>query len=155
MFGQVIDVVRLFANALEDEFSSVGGVTEEVVHETKPLDNTLNPSNGINFNIWDGDVTDLEHHFNKHGQDFGISSPEDYLNLADQFFKKGYDEKLPMLEYPNGGEIGIYDAQTNSYGIYTSEGKIISFYKPTSSNYFQRQVENAVNRGGKIINPLK
>jgi len=92
--------------------------------------------------------------FTRHGTDFSAASPEDYANQANQFYQRAQQEKLPAIEYPNGGEIGIYDPASNTFGIYNPNGMTKTFYKPTSPTYFQRQIDTYVPRGDGIINPL-
>ncbi|HXT08144.1 MAG TPA: hypothetical protein VN715_14540 [Roseiarcus sp.] len=46
----------------------------------------------------------------------------------------GYQRKVQ----PDGSEY-IYEPKTNTFGMYTIDGKTITFYKPTSKNYFNDQ----------------
>lgn len=99
------------------------------------------------------DVERFKWHLSKHKDDFGAKSANDYARRAQKFRIKGIKEKLPTLKYPKG-EIGIYDPKTNTFGIYRPDGKTITFYKPTSLTYFQRQIDEYLPQGGRIINPL-
>src|SRR5262249_688789 len=86
--------------------------------------------------------------------DFGANNWDDYANQANQFYQKFQSDKLPAIKYPNGDEIGVYEPSTNTFGIYTSEGKTITFYKPTSPTYFEREIQDVISHGGSIINTL-
>jgi len=52
-----------------------------------------------------------------HGDDFDTTSPEDYATQANNFYQKALTEKLATIEYPNGGELGIYEPATNTFGL--------------------------------------
>lgn len=92
-------------------------------------------------------------HYDDHGKDFGTTSPKDYAKQANNFHQRYKIEKLPAFRYPNG-EIGVYDPKTNTYGLYTSNGKTITYYKPTSPTYFERQINTYIPKGGEVINPM-
>lgn len=92
-------------------------------------------------------------HFNRHKDDFGAKSGKEYAQKAQEFRQKAIKENLPSIEYPNG-QMGMYDKATNIFGIYTKEGKTITFYKPTPKNYFQGQIDKYIPLGGKIIKSL-
>jgi hypothetical protein len=70
------------------------------------------------------------------------------------FLARGLEEGLPMFEYPNGGELGLFEPKTNTFGVYNPDGTTSTFFKPTSPTYFERHMKDAVNRGGRVINPL-
>ena len=80
----------------------------------------------------------FEKHFEKHGSDFNATSPEEYASKANEFLEYAKQNKLPMIEYANGAEIGAYDPATNTYGLYNADGTTKTFYKPTSATYFER-----------------
>ena len=97
----------------------------------------------------------FQRHFDKHGADFNATSPEDYASKAQDFYTQGLEEKLPSIEYPNGGEIGIYDPVTNSFGVYNPNGTTTTYYKPTNGlQYYIDEVEDVISNGGKVINEL-
>ncbi len=100
-----------------------------------------------------GNAKTLQDHFERHGDDFNSESAEEYANQAQEFRLRAITEKLPALEYP-GGEIGTYDPETNTFGVYNTDGTTATFYKPPSKNYFQNQINKYVLRGGRVINPL-
>lgn len=98
------------------------------------------------------DIAEFENHWEDHGDDFNAQSPEDYADQANQFYQRAQAEKLPTLETTDGW-IKTYDPQTNTWGIYNPEGKTESFYKPTSPTYFERQTQDVLARGGRIVYP--
>lgn len=73
--------------------------------------------------------------------------------MANDFYKRFKVEKLPALRY-SSGEIGVYDPKSNIYGLYDKNGRTITFYKPTSPTYFERQIEKQISKGGEVINKL-
>jgi len=106
---------------------------------------------------WGGDLKNLTTHFDEHGVDFGTTSAEDYASQASEFLDYARQNNLPMVEYPNGGEIGAWDPATNTFGVYNADGTTASFYKPTSPTYFQRQIDYVMSNtadGGRVINPM-
>lgn len=101
----------------------------------------------------------LKNHTERHAADFGIdpeseTAMKEYATKADEFFQKFQSENLPAIEYPNGGEIGVFEPETNTFGVYNAKGQTQSFYKPTSSTYFERQIDYVNNNGGRVINQL-
>jgi hypothetical protein len=131
------------------EFAPKDTVTDAAASET------ASSSEGDIFKTW-GNIDTLLRHLRDHTADFGLttSDAEGYVKQANDFFTCFQEEKLPAVEYSNGGEIGVYDPQSNTFGVYNSDGTTQSFYKPTSPTYFQRQIDKALEGGGKIINPL-
>lgn len=104
--------------------------------------------------MWaDDDLEEFGGHFNKHRKDFGAKDWNDYARQAQDFYKKGLEEKFPAVE-TRDGYVKMYDPKTNSFGVYNPEGKATSFYKPTSPTYYKRQVGIELGKGGRMINPL-
>lgn len=75
------------------------------------------------------DPNTLEDHYERHGGDFGAESEEDYAQQAHEFY--GNKDILPTKYDSPAGKVRIYDPETNTLGVYTNDGKSISFYKPT------------------------
>ncbi len=61
--------------------------------------------------------------------------------------------KYPRIEYVNGEKTAIYDPESNTFGSYNADGSTRTFFKPTSSKYFQKETDDAINDGGELINP--
>ena len=75
--------------------------------------------------------------FNRHGKQFNSTSSQDYARKAQEFYKNRMDYQRKTDEH---GVTRIYDAETNSFGSYNSQGKTITFFKPSQrQRYFDRQ----------------
>ena len=75
------------------------------------------------------DPNSLPGHFSDHGAEFGAQSEEEYAEMAQQFRKR--ENELPVKDDVINRRVRIYDPETNTLGVYTEDGKTISFYKPT------------------------
>jgi RHS repeat-associated protein len=89
-----------------------------------------------------GNPETLAPHFKKHGKDFGAKSADDYARQASEFLRRSQAERLPT-KIDNTGVIRAYDPKTNTFGSYNADGTAITFYKPTSRTYFDRQPGSA------------
>lgn len=78
-----------------------------------------------------------QRHFRDHGADFGSQSVEDYEQGAENFLKDAQEKGYPARVDANG-RIRVYDPATNTFGVYDSDGSIVSYYKPSSSTYWDR-----------------
>ncbi len=72
-----------------------------------------------------------------HAPDFGASSEQEYAKQAYQFFadadSRGYDVKVA------GRTIRVFDLATNSFGSYSADGAVKTFFKPRVPNYWALQ----------------
>lgn len=126
-----------------DTLPEEGGIGEEPAYEDMTSPETwANP-----------DIIEFEDHYFKHYKDFGDISPEEYGTQANELYQRGLQENLPTVETSQGYS-KVYDPQTNSFGVYDPDGKTATFYKPTSPNYYPREVEKIVGEGGRVVNPL-
>ena len=81
----------------------------------------------------------LQDHFDRHGPDFNSQSPEDYARQAQEFFKRGVDERLPT-KVDTDGTIRIYDPDTNEFGAYNADGTTRTYFKPDDGiDYWNKQ----------------
>ncbi|MGH8960807.1 MAG: hypothetical protein ACRDWT_06300, partial [Jatrophihabitantaceae bacterium] len=80
----------------------------------------------------------LARHFKDHGHDFGAASSTDYANRAVHFFEQGIAGGLPR-KIDEFGTIRLYDPASNTFGSYSSDGTILTFFKPSSPTYWLRQ----------------
>ena len=64
-----------------------------------------------------------------------------------------HQDKLPAVR-DSDGTIHMYDPETNTFGSYNKDTTTRTFYKPYQADYFSRQIDKTLGRGGKIINPL-
>ena len=85
------------------------------------------------------DSRTLKKHFEDHGADFGSTSAEHYAQQASDFFDRAVTENLPTKIDPDDGRIRFWDPTTNTFGSYTPDGETITYFKPTSPTYWERQ----------------
>ncbi len=85
-----------------------------------------------------GNPSTLQRHFRDHGADFAASSADDYARMADDFFVDAQRRGLPT-KIDSDGVIRVYDPSTNTFGAYNPDGTTRTFFKPTSSTYWDRQ----------------
>lgn len=82
----------------------------------------------------------LKDHFDRHAKAFYINDEATYENQAHQFYlnRNKYQTKVD-----ENGTIRVYDSQTNTFGVYNSNGKTITFFKPRhGQRYFDSQPGN-------------
>jgi len=75
-------------------------------------------------------------HFSKHSSDFSYGSEDEYEEAADDHYanRGSYQSKV------SGGKTYVYDDSTDTIGVYTAAGKVITFFKPCHNN--QSKVDN-------------
>jgi hypothetical protein len=78
-----------------------------------------------------------QRHLRDHGADFGSTSVEEYEQSADNFLQEAQENNYPARADADG-RIRIYDPNTNTFGVYDSDGTIVSYYKPSSPTYWER-----------------
>jgi hypothetical protein len=130
-FAPTIRDIRLFkpttvAHASTRPVSRVGEAVT-VVHPVLPGSNET----------WANPAT-LPDHFERHGHHFGASSAGEYSRMASGFFKRGVEQGLPT-KIADDGSIRIFDEVSNTFGSYDRSGRTRTFFKPTSSTYWERQ----------------
>jgi Pretoxin HINT domain len=79
-----------------------------------------------------GNPATLEDHFLRHGADFGASSEQAYVSLADDFYNSR-SQHLVKTQVNKAGQVTtvrVYDPASNTFGSYNSSGAIRTFYKP-------------------------
>jgi pyocin large subunit-like protein len=75
-------------------------------------------------------------HYNKHGQEFGDISQEEYLRLANALFHS--QEALRKTEADGDGL--FYDPESNTFGVLSQDGYIRTCFKPDDGvDYWNRQ----------------
>lgn len=85
-----------------------------------------------------GNLKTLDRHFRDHGADFGASNADDCARMAAEFFQRGGAERLPT-KIASDGTFRMYDPATNTFGSFNPAGQTKTFFKPTSSTYWDRQ----------------
>ena len=85
-----------------------------------------------------GAVATLQDHFNRHGRDFGATSPEDYAAQAWRFLQRAKIEGLPVKLDPEG-TLRVWDPKTGAFAAYGRNGRTKTYFKPGRRGYFDRQ----------------
>lgn len=86
------------------------------------------------------DPNSLPGHFSDHGADFGAQSEEEYAEMAHEFWENRERIHVLIKDDDVAERIRVYDPETNTFGVYTKDGKTISFYKPTDGKqHFDNQ----------------
>ncbi|UPY81078.1 TIGR04388 family protein (plasmid) [Leptospira weilii] len=75
------------------------------------------------------DLGNLLDHVERHGSDFGITSPFEYAQKATDFLKNAKANGYQVRVDPKG-ITRVYDPQTNTFGSYNPDGSTKTFYKP-------------------------
>jgi len=91
-------------------------------------------------NVW-GRPETLDDHFARHGADFGAKSADDYAQQASDFLRRSQAQGLPT-KVDAKGIIRVYDPATNTFGSYNPSGTTRTFFKPSGSTYWDRQLGN-------------
>lgn len=112
----------------------------QVANESDQLEYVY-PSEAVDTDLQFRTEQKLEEHFQKHvieQQEFGDISVEDYLYFAQELMTvvEGEDTLTKEID----GETFYYDAETNEFGVLSSDGYIKTFFKPSDGQaYFDRQ----------------
>lgn len=78
-----------------------------------------------------------QRHFRDHGADFGSQSVQEYEQGAENFLRDAQENGYPA-RVDADGRVRIYDPNTNTFGVYDSDGTVVSYYKPSSPTYWER-----------------
>jgi pyocin large subunit-like protein len=81
-----------------------------------------------------------ERHFRDHGSDFGTRSAVEYEQMAIAFAQRQSDPGIESF-VSDARVVYVYERSTNTYLMYREEGALMTFMKPTSPTYWQRQRE--------------
>lgn len=100
---------------------------------TKPAELRAPPTRST----W-GNLSSLVDHFERHGRDFGATSPDDYAAKAWLFREQARAAGLPM-KLDADGTVRMWDGRTRSFAAYNRDGTTKTFFKPDSPTYWQRQ----------------
>jgi RHS repeat-associated protein len=102
------------------------------------LDSLIFSSSGANW----GNPASLADHFARRGKDFGASSADQYAQMARDFLGRAKSDGLPT-KVDADGVTRVFDPASNTFGAYNSDGSTRTFFKPSSSTYWERQPGNA------------
>lgn len=112
----------------------------QITNESDQLEYVY-PSEAVDTDLQFRTEQKLVEHFQKHvieQQEFGDISVEDYLYFAQELMTvvEGEDTLTKEID----GETFYYDAETNEFGVLSSDGYIKTFFKPSDGQaYFDRQ----------------
>lgn len=84
-----------------------------------------------------GYMASLQDHFDRHGADFGATSPDDYAAQAWRFREQGVARKLPMKI--DDGTVRIMDLRTRAFAAFNSNGTTKTYFRPRDASYWERQ----------------
>ena len=88
----------------------------------------------------EGGFPDLtrEQHFRRHGAEFDAQSAGEYERLARAFAKR--EGTAGIDSFTSGSDlVFLYENSTNTFLIRKANGELVTFYRPTSLGYWQRQ----------------
>lgn len=85
-----------------------------------------------------GNLPALQDHFDRHGGDFGATSPDDYAAKAWLFRERARASSLPM-KLDTDGTTRMWDGKTGSFAAYNRNGTTKTYFKPGNPSYWQRQ----------------
>jgi pyocin large subunit-like protein len=155
VYGDLDD--SLLKQSFESGASTSAQQQSTLAQEVPPEEEKEEP-NGVppadaNANLWAGGQENMQEHFEKHGDEFPGATIDDYTAIGfGLYYQAEHNPGEPQAEVFIKEAAGlnasqtrylIYNADTNVFGAYTSEGKIITVFKPKSPDYFfqQRGVE--------------
>lgn len=90
----------------------------------------------------------LTRHVREHGEDFGISSEYEYARAANYLFRRAVQNSPEIyVKQDADGIIRIWDFVNNIFGVFSKDGRTITFYKlsptrhlfPTNEDYWDAQ----------------
>lgn len=134
------DIAVVTTVVSESDLTSESSGNSSEAFDDIPLDSdsaSSQPSSSNDKNCHWGNVKTLQDHFDRHGGDFGASSPLDYAKFANDFYN---NRENYLVKTDESGIKRIYDPETNSFGAYNKNGSTRSFFKPSGKQgYFDRQ----------------
>ncbi len=85
-----------------------------------------------------GSARTLGRHFRDHGAGFGAKNADEYAGMASDFLQRAQREGLPT-KVDADGVIRVFDPKSNTFGAYNPDGTTRTFFKPSSTTYWDRQ----------------
>ena len=85
-----------------------------------------------------GDRSSLQDHFNRHGADFKATSADDYAAKAWLFLQRAMDDGLPAKQ-DEDGTLRVWEPKSHTFAAYNRNFTTKTYFRPNSSDYFQRQ----------------
>ena len=75
------------------------------------------------------DPTELQEHFERHGQEFSAANQIDYEQMADAFWARVVNPPLHECMRTNGMKCR-YDTQTEEYSVLAKWGWVVTYFIP-------------------------
>lgn len=111
-------------------FVIISSLNDEVVID---LDNNVQ----IIYNFRSEDQ--YQSHYEKHGEEFGDISKEEYLIMANSLIQDETGEVMTKLEKEDNDTI-YYKVETNEFLVLSTDGYIRTYFRPDDGiDYFNRQ----------------
>lgn len=136
MKGNIIEVDYATTNNLDKTFDTYGGYIKRSVGYIVPGIEKGMGSAGIGTATWANPNT-LKDHFDRHAKAFSAQDESSYEQQAHRFY---LEREKYQIKIDDNGVIRVYDSNTNTFGVYNSNGKTITFFKPShGQRYFDTQ----------------
>ena len=129
---------RLVDAITKPKTTSPGAAVTTPASTTKPAPAVVKREAPPTRKTW-GNLPALQDHFERHGRDFQATSPDDYAKKAWEFLQRAMDEGLPAKKDDSDGTVRVWDPKTRAFAAYNRDGTTKTYFKPGSSDYFQRQ----------------
>ena len=115
--------------------------SERGAREPAPPPPAVATGGGFPASIGFADTRRLEEHYEKHGAEFGATSRQDYLRMAQKL--RDAPAGGPILEtVRRDGVVTRYDRQTGAFIAFNPNGTIRTFFRPNDGErYWRRQAE--------------
>ena len=115
--------------------------TERGAREAAPTATASPTAGGFPASVGFADTKRLEEHYGKHGAEFGATSRQDYLRMAQKLRDAPADG--PILEaVRRDGVVTRFDRQTGAFIAFNPNGVIRTFFRPNDGErYWRRQAE--------------
>lgn len=134
------DSAEIAADTAKDMRPEVSGETEDVLADTPqktPEDTQTSKTELSAYTYSFRKEAYLQEHFEKHGNEFGYTSADEYLAGANRVVVS--PDALHKLEAEDGDDV-YYLESSNEFVIVSTDGYIRTYFKPNDGKaYFDRQ----------------
>lgn len=129
MLGFIM-IVIFAVGCMEGDYVSYDDATGSAYSEE-----TYNDEYDIDYSFRNDDL--LESHYEKHGEDMGFGSPEEYEMAANRVVDD--EDVLHKIEAEDGDDV-YYLEETNEFVVISKDGYIRTYFYPNDGiDYFNRQ----------------
>lgn len=129
---------------LQNGIFSTKGARSAGIFSKRPVADSTDPPAGKQIytpppssKTW-GDRSSLPDHFNRHGANFNATSADDYAAKAWMFLQRAMDDGLPAKQ-DEDGTIRVWEPKSRSFAAYNRNFTTKTYFRPNSTDYFQRQ----------------